>query len=355
MVMKVGILGCGNVSQQYVKGLSQYPNDVQLVACADLVAEKAREMANQHGLQALTIEELLRHDEVGLIINLTVPAVHREVSLQIIEAGKHVHSEKPLGLTREEGETILKAAAAKGVRVGCAPDTFLGAGGQTARHLIDQGAIGTPVSATAFFMSHGPEGWHPNPAFFFQPGAGPLFDMGPYYLTALVHLFGPIDSLSAVATRAYAERTAGHESIRGQRVPVNVDTHVLGLLRFASGPVANVNMSFDVWQHTLPRIEVHGTHGSLSVPDPNTFGGPVLLWTPEHPEWTEQPLIGNPDAQRGSGVADIARSVLTNTPHRASGALAHHVLDAMVAFGEAAASGQQVKLGSTIERPALWV
>lgn len=354
-MMQVGILGCGNIAPAYIKGLSQYPEDVRAVACADLVPEKAQEFAAKHGLQALSIEALLNHPEISIIINLTIPAVHSQVSLQIIQAGKHAYSEKPLGLTREEGESILKAARDKGVRVGCAPDTFLGAGGQTARRLIDQGVIGTPVSASAFFMSHGPEGWHPNPTFFYQPGAGPLFDMAPYYLTALVHLLGPIESLSAVTSRAFSERVAGHETIRGQRIPVNVDTHYLGLLRFASGAVANMNMSFDVWQHTLPRIEVYGTQGSMLVPDPNTFKGPVSIWTPESDEWEEQPLIGNAESQRGAGVADMARAVLANQPHRASGDLAFHVLDAMVAFGEADASGQRVKLTTSVKRPMPWV
>ncbi|GAB4546922.1 MAG: Gfo/Idh/MocA family oxidoreductase [Anaerolineae bacterium] len=353
-MMQVGILGCGNIAPAYLKGLSQHPEDVRAVACADLVPEKAQDFAAKHSLQALSIEALLNHPEIDIIINLTVPAVHSEVSLQIIEAGKHVYSEKPLGLTRKEGESILQAARNKGVRVGCAPDTFLGAGGQTARHLIDQGVIGTPVSASAFFMSHGPESWHPNPFFFYQPGAGPLFDMGPYYLTALVHLLGPIESLSAVTSRAFSERVAGHETIRGQRIPVNVDTHYLGLLRFASGVVANMNMSFDVWQHTLPRIEVYGTQGSMLVPDPNTFKGPVSIWTPEREQWEDQPLIGDPEALRGAGVADMARGIAANELHRASGDLALHVLDAMVAFGEAAASGQHVKLTTTVQRPALW-
>ncbi|MCI0350529.1 MAG: Gfo/Idh/MocA family oxidoreductase, partial [Acidobacteriales bacterium] len=236
--------------------------------------------------------------------------------------------------------------------VGCAPDTFLGAGGQTARHLIDSGAIGRPIAAAAFMMNRGPEPWHPNPFFYYQPGGGPMLDMGPYYLTALVNLMGPMQRVVALTGTGITERVAGHESVRGQPIPVEVQTHYAGSVAFASGAIATVVMSFDVHRHNLPRIEIYGSEGSISVPDPNLFTGPVSLWQPTTQQWQSVELTHRDDVLRGLGVVDMARSIEADAPHRASGALAYHVLEAMLAFETASLSGKAVDLEAVAVQPA---
>ncbi len=351
MVMKIGILGTGNIAPAYITGCGKFPDDVQVVACADLLLERAQVFAEANGLQAQSIDDLLKNDAIDLIINLTIPGAHAEVSQQIIEAGKHVYVEKPLALSRDEGLKVLNAAQAKGVRVGCAPDTFLGAGGQTCRQVIDRGDIGDPVAATAFMAVHGHESWHPNPSFYYQPGGGPMFDMGPYYLTALVNLMGPMQSVSAMTKRSFSERVAQHETIKGQVMPVNVDTHIGGTVGFVNGAIATIIMSFDVWTHHLPRIEIYGTKGTLVVPDPNTFGGDVMLWDMDSREWKQIEPVGRADVQRGIGVADMARAIANDRPHRVSGDLAYHVLDAMQAFDESSAQRRHIDLGTPPERP----
>ncbi len=355
MVMKVGILGTGNIAPAYIKGCSKFPEDIQVVACADLFLERAQAFAKTNHLQAQSIEDLLNNVELDLIINLTIPDAHAEVSLQIIEAGKHVYVEKPLALNREEAFSVIEAAKEKGLRVGCAPDTFLGAGGQTSRQVIDRGDIGTPIAATAFWAYHGHESWHPNPSFYYQPGGGPLFDMGPYYLTALVNLLGPIQSVSAMTKRSFNTRVAQHESIKGQEIPVNVDTHVAGNVRFVNGAIATIITSFDLWTHHLPCIEIYGTKGTLIVPDPNQFDGDVKVWTAESQEWRLVVPVGRSDVQRGIGVADMARAIAHNEAHRASGELAYHVLDTMQAFDESSAQQQHITLNSEPEQPAILV
>ncbi len=348
MVMRIGIVGTGNIAPAYMTGSEKFPDDIQVVACADILPERASTFASTYNLRALTIEELLADPEIDIVINLTVPAVHADVSVAILKAGKHVYLEKPLGLTREEGEAILSAAQIRNLRVGCAPDTFLGAGGQTARRAIDSGLIGKPIGATAFMAGHGPESWHPNPTFFYQFGGGPLFDMGPYYLTALVNLLGPIESIAAVTTRGFETRYG--DKIQ-QDIPVNVDTHYSGSLRFVEGATATVMMSFDVWRHQLPIIEIYGTEGTLSVPDPNSFGGDVKYWKPSSEDWIVVEPVGRSDIQRGVGVADMARMIQAGKPHRASGDLAFHVLDAMVTFGESSNAKTELALKSTVNRP----
>jgi predicted dehydrogenase len=273
------------------------------------------------------------------------------VSQQIIAAHKHVYSEKPLALTREEGQQILAAAREKGVRVGCAPDTFLGAGGQTCRRLIDSGVIGEPIATVAFMANHGHESWHPNPSFYYQPGGGPMLDMGPYYLTALVNLLGPITSVSAMSKRSFAQRIAQHANVKGQVISVDVDTHIGGTIQFASGVITTLVMSFDVWTHHLPCIEIYGTEGTLVVPDPNQFAGMITVWDTRKREWREEALMSRGDMQRGVGVADMARAIRRGEAHRASGDLAYHVLDAMAAFEDSARQKQHIALTSTIERP----
>ena len=349
----MGLIGCGNIAAAYVKGCRAF-DLLDVVACADLDPARATALAAEYAIpRALSVEALLADPAIDLVLNLTVPAVHAEVSLAVLAAGKHVHSEKPLALTRADGRAILDAAERAGLRVGCAPDTFLGGGLQTCRKLIDDGAIGTPVAATAFMMGRGPEAWHPNPFFFYQPGGGPLLDMGPYYFTALVHLLGPVARVSAAARAALPERIAGHADHAGKPIPVAVNTHVSALLEFARGPIGTVVISFDIFAgSSLPRLEIYGTEGTLIVPDPNTFGGPVRLRRADADDWVDVPLTHSAEVGRGIGLADLADALATGRPHRASGALAYHVLDIMLACEEAAASGQRLTLESQVEPPA---
>lgn len=348
--IKVGIIGCGNIAPAYIKGCRGF-SILDLTACADVDMTKAAALADQYGLQACSVEELLADPTINIVINLTIPAVHAEISLRIIRAGKHVHSEKPLAIHRSDGGKILEAAKSAGVRVGCAPDTFLGGGLQTCRRIIDEGWIGTPVAATAFMMSHGPESWHPNPEFFYKPGGGPLLDMGPYYLTALIHLLGSIRRVTAVTRVSFPTRTATSKERSGEQISVEVPTHVAGVLDFSAGPVATLITSFDVWQHNLPRIEIYGSEGSLLVPDPNTFRGPVQVWLAKEKQWREVPLMYSDNVGRGIGVADLAYSVISGRANRASGEVAYHVLDAMLALEEASNSGQHIELTSQCPQP----
>lgn len=349
--MKAGIIGCGNIAPAYMLGCSKF-DVVDVVACADIDVERAKAFGDEHGIKSMSVDKLLADDEIDIVINLTIPKVHAEVSLKIIAAGKHVYTEKPLAITREDGKKVIDGARKAGVLVGCAPDTFLGGGLQTCRKLIDEGAIGRPVAATAFMMSRGPESWHPNPFFFYQVGGGPVLDMAPYYLTALVHVLGPISRVSSSTSISFAEREAGHESVKGQMIPVEVSTHAAGTLEFASGVIGTMIMSFDVWTHSLPRIEIYGSEGTLSVPDPNIFGGEVKLWQPNIGEWEKIQLTHRSDVQRGIGVADMAKAILNGRPLRASGDLAYHVLDLMHAFDDSSNQGQHIEIHSTVERPA---
>lgn len=346
--VRLGIIGCGNISNQYIAGCGQF-DFLEISAVADIDPVVAAAKAAEHGLaRALPVDELLADPDIDLIINLTIPNAHAEVSLAVIAAGKHLYSEKPLAITRADGRAILYAATGRGVRVGCAPDTFLGGGLQTCRQLIEDGTIGEPVAATAFMMGHGPEAWHPNPAFFYQAGAGPLFDMGPYYITALVHLLGPVESVAAMTRISFPERVAAN----GDRLPVEVPTHVAGTLAMSGGPVATMIMSFDVWGHTLPRIEVCGSEGTLSVPDPNTFGGPVRLLRAGSREWEDVALTHSDTIGRGIGVADMAQAIREGTPHRASGELAYHVLDVMHSLYDASDEACHITLQSSCQQPA---
>ncbi len=349
----VGIIGCGNISQAYFNGAKRF-EVLEVRSCADLNMEAAKAKAEENGCVAQTVDELLANPEVDLVINLTIPAVHAEVSLKALEAGKHVHCEKPLTVSLEDAKAVLDLAAEKGLKVGCAPDTFLGAGLQTCRKLVDDGWIGKVCSGTAVMMGRGPESWHPNPAFFYEIGGGPMFDMGPYYITALIHLLGPVKRVSAFCGKAFETRIATGEQTFGQELPVHVPTHNAGVLEFHSGALISMNISFDVYRHKHSPIELYGTDGSLAVPDPNTFGGPVELWTPTEREWREQafshPYAGN---MRSIGAADMAMCILDpERPQRCSGALAYHALEVMHAFEKSSDAGQAIVLESKPEQPA---
>lgn len=350
---KIGVIGCGTISKTYLQ-VAKRLEILEVIACADILPERARERATEFGVpRALSVADLLADPEIQIVVNLTIPRAHGEVGLAALAAGKSVYNEKPLAVTREDARRMLEVAARAGLRVGSAPDTFLGGGLQTCRKLIDEGTIGEPIGAVAFMTNHGHEHWHPDPDFYYQPGAGPLFDMGPYYLTALVSLIGPVRRVSGSARISFPERTITSQPRAGTRIKVNTPTHVAGVLDFASGAVATLITSFDVWAANLPRIEIYGSEGSLSVPDPNTFGGPVRLWLPSTREWTEVPLShGYTQNSRGLGVADMAYALRSGRPHRASGDLAYHVLDVMHALYDASQQSRHVTVSSTCERPA---
>jgi len=349
---QIGIVGCGNISGAYLAARDKF-EILDIAACADLDPQRTRAKADEFNVpRACSVDELLADPDIEIVVNLTTPDAHAEVGLAALEAGKCVHNEKPLAVTRQDGLRLVDAARAGGLRLGCAPDTFLGAGIQTCRELIDAGAIGEPVAATAFMTCHGHESWHPAPEFYYRPGGGPMFDMGPYYLTALVALIGPIRRVTGFDRITFPERTMTSEARAGETVAVEVPTHVAGVLDFANGAIGTIITSFDVWAAHLPRIEIHGSDGSLSVPDPNGFGGPVSLWRTDEPEWREVPIT-RPYAEqsRGIGVADIACALRSGRPHRANGDLAYHVLDVMHAVHDASQSGRHIEMESTCDRP----
>ncbi|WP_309398508.1 Gfo/Idh/MocA family protein [Cerasicoccus maritimus] len=350
----IGIIGCGNISQAYFNGAKLF-EVLEVVSCADVNMDVAKAKAEENECLAQTVDELLANPDVQLVINLTIPAVHAEVSLAALNAGKHVHSEKPLAVTLEDAKKVLETAKAKGLLVGCAPDTFLGGGIQTCRKLIDDGWLGDIKSGTAFLMSRGPESWHPNPTFFYEVGAGPMFDMGPYYITALVSLLGPVKRVSAVTTKAFEERIATCKEQFGKLLPVEIPTHYSGVLEFHSGAVINMTISFDVHKHGHSPIEIYGTEGSLKVPDPNTFDGPISLWTAATKEWQETPF-SHPYRMnsRSIGAADLAYAILSDGKHkhRASGELAYHALEVMHSFQKASEAGAAVTIESCPEQPS---
>jgi len=350
--VKVGLVGCGNISDIYFKNCRSFPA-LDLVACADLIPERAQAKAATYGCRACTPEEILADPEIEIVLNLTIPKAHASVALKALGAGKSAYNEKPLAITREDGRQMLDLAQRMQVRVGGAPDTFLGGGIQTCRKLIDDGWIGEPVAATAFMMCHGHESWHPDPEFYYKVGGGPMFDMGPYYLTALVNLMGPVRRVTGSARITFAQRLITSEPKYGTVIDVDVPTHVAGVLDFQSGAVGTIITTFDVWAAELPRIEIYGTEGSLSVPDPNTFGGPVRVRRRDQKEWMEVPLThGYAENSRGLGVADLAYALRAGRPARASGELTYHVLDIMHAIHDASREGQHVILESTCSRPA---
>ncbi len=353
--VKVGIIGCGNISGIYFKMMREvYGNVLEVAACADLDPARAKAKAAEYpGVQAMAVRKLLADPEIRIVVNLTIPKAHYSVALKALKAGKHVYGEKPLTITRAQGRKLLALAQAKGLLVGNAPDTFMGGGIQTCRKLIDDGAIGEPVAATAFMMCRGHESWHPDPEFYYQAGGGPMFDMGPYYLTALVNLLGPVKRVTGSARISFPTRTITSAKKNGAVVPVEVPTHVAGVMDFANGAVGTIITSFDVVAHSLPCIQVHGSRGSIEVPDPNGFGGAVKIRKLGEAAWSAVPLTHEADINRGTGVADLAYSILRpGRPHRASGELAFHVLDVMHAFHDASEKGRHVLVKSSCARPA---
>ncbi len=349
----IGIIGCGNISTAYLKAAQRFPV-LDIKAVADMRSEAAEKRGAEFNVPWMRVDQLLKRDDVELVINLTVPLAHTDVSLAVLDAGKHVHSEKPLGVNVTEARKVMELAAMKNLRVGCAPDTFLGGGHQTARKLIDDGVIGTPVAGSAFFMCPGHERWHPSPGFYYLRGGGPMLDMGPYYITDLVQLLGPVASVMGSTARPKSERLVTSEPMNGTLIPVEVSTHVAGMLEFESGAVVSIAMSFDVPKHRHTPIEIYGDKGSILEPDPNRFGGEVQV-AKTGGEWETMPLThGHVEGEfRSIGAADMATAIVTNRPHRASGALALHVLEVMEAFQTSADEGRRVRIESRVERPAM--
>ena len=346
----VGIIGAGNISTQYLRAMKDFPV-LDIRGIADMRPEVAQKQADAYGVKAMGIAELLADPTIDIVVNLTIPRAHVKVGLEIIAAGKHLYAEKPLGVTFEEGKKLIAAAKRKGLRVGSAPDTFLGGSHQQARAVVDSGKLGTIVGGTAIFACPGHEDWHPDPAFYYDVGGGPVLDMGPYYITDLVNLLGPVKAVQAMGTMPHKQRPIRSAPKKGQMMPVKVLTHVSGLLQFASGAVVQVMLSFDVPKHTHNPLELYGTEGSLEVPDPNMFGGTVRV-AMRRGEWEEVPVkYPYADNSRSLGVADMAHAILNDRPHRCSGELALHVLEVMEAFATASKSGTTVKIKTKIERP----
>jgi predicted dehydrogenase len=348
----LGIVGCGSISDAYFGGATDY-EIIEVAACADIVPEAAQAKAEQHGCRAVSVDELLEDPAVDIVVNLTIPQVHAEIATRALEAGKHTHCEKPFALNVDDGRRVVELGREKNLRVGCAPDTFLGSGGQACRKLLDDGAIGDVVAGTAFMMCHGHESWHPNPGFYYLSGGGPMFDMGPYYITTLINMLGPARRVSASSKRTFEERVCTSEARKGEVLPVEVTTHLAGTIDFESGAIITMVMSFDIWAHHHTNIELYGTAGSMQVPDPNGFGGVVSVYKPGDPEgWTEQELMHGYEGCRCMGVADMAYAIESGRAHRCSGELALHALEIIAAFDLSSESGQAVELQNGCERPA---
>jgi len=348
----IGLIGTGNISEAYLKGAASFPV-LKIIACADANPDAARAKAAAWGIEAVSVPDLLADPRIDIVLNLTTPQHHVDVGLQALAAGKHVYSEKPLAVEMVQALRLVAAAKAAGLRVGSAPDTFLGGSHQTARAAIDSGMIGEVVAGSAFMMVPGHEIWHPNPDFYYQPGGGPMLDMGPYYLTCLVNLLGPFRSVSGAATASYATRTIGSGPRAGQVFDVQVPTHISGLLTFASGAAVTITTSFDVWKHGHPHIELYGRKGSMIVPDPNQFQGEVLV-SDRRSDWTIVPQAhGYGDGNyRILGLADMALAIRQDRPHRAGLELALHVLEVMEAITTSAGTGRRIDLAHNCTRPA---
>ena len=341
----VGFIGAGVISSTYLENLTSFP-DVRVLFVADIDVARAKAQADAFGVPGSgTVEELLAHPEIEIVVNLTIPAAHAEVAMRVLEAGKHVWTEKPFALDRESGKVLLAEAAKRGLRVATAPDTFLGAGLQAGKRLIEDGRIGRPLTALTLFQGPGPESWHPNPDFYYVAGGGPLFDMGPYYLTALVQNLGPVKRVAATASRSTESRTIGSGPRAGESFPVTVPTHLSALIEFESGASAQSVFSF---QSALKRggfVEIAGSEGTLVFPDPNNFDGELTLWSGDD----EEHVSTISETGRGTGVVDLARAIRAGVTERASGEQAYHVLDVMVSIVEAAEKGEFVTVETTVE------
>ncbi|WP_097155791.1 Gfo/Idh/MocA family protein [Cohaesibacter gelatinilyticus] len=368
--LRVGLIGCGVISDIYIQTCQKF-DVLEIVACGSLNIEESQAKAAKYGIsKACSPDEIIDDPDIDCILNLTIPAVHAEISLKALAAGKHVYSEKPFVTTLEDGRKILKLAEETGLYVGNAPDTFLGGRWQTVRRLIDEGVIGRPTGLSSFVGTHGVERHHPNPDFYYRAGGGPLLDLGPYYLTVMVFLLGPLRRVCGLSRRTFDERMIESQPRHGEIMNVEVDTHVQGMLEFSSGAIGSITMSFDVWDSETPRLEIYGEKGTICIPDPdpvhgaNLFQGPVWYRTRETSRWTYKPRVeGLDDWQiadnhhdhnedsRGLGLVDLAYAVRDRRPLRASGAMAHHVFEAMHGILASQNDGQYWMLQSTCDRP----
>jgi predicted dehydrogenase len=358
----VGIIGCGVVSTTYFSLAPRF-RGIEVRACADINAAAAEEKGRQYGVRVATVDGLLAADDIDIVVNLTFPSVHYEVSRLALDAGKHVYSEKPFVLHVDQGLDLKQRAEEKQLRVASAPDTFLGGAHQLARHLVDSGSVGKIIGGTCHVMSHGMEHWHPNPDFFYQPGAGPILDVGPYYVANLIQLIGPVKRVAALAATPQKERTISSGPRSGQRVPVGTPTTICALLEHASGAVVTLNASWDVWSHGHAPMELYGEDGTLFVPDPNFFGGEVRRTrgasaVTELPGW-DHPfgVVNQPGASggranyRSAGLADLALAIAEGRPHRCSLEASLHAIEVMTGILESSESGRFVLMRTSCERP----
>ncbi len=357
--LNVGVIGCGVISEIYMENCTKKFRNLKLVACADILYESALRRAKQFGCKAESIEELLGDPEVDVVLNLTPPASHFNISMKILKAGKHVYTEKPMAANKTECELLLKFAKENNLYIGNAPDCFLGAGLQTCRRLLESGAIGTPFAAQAFMFSFGPENFHPNPSFFYQHGAGPLLDWGPYYISALVALMGPIRKVIALGRSPFHERCvlSTDSPHFGENFPVEVPTYVTSLLEFENDFIATLSISFDMkypyWESNMPFIRIFGTEGSLDVPDVNQYGGPVIIRDKKGSE-KDIGLINNHfDNNRGVGLSDMAYAIQTGNSFRANGDFGLHVTEVLVDIQEAINTGKPIEVKNRCKKPDL--
>lgn len=355
----VGLIGCGNISRRYVEGIARFPG-LKITACADLIPAAALQLAAETGFTAYdTIEELLADTGIDIVVNITPPTAHAEVTITALKAGKHVYVEKPMAATLTDATRMIEVARQTGLSLGCAPDTFLGSAGQTARSAIDDGAIGTPIGAVAFITHSRLERWHPNPTLFFKPGGGPLLDLGPYYISTLVNLLGPIESVSGSTRVGATPRTVTAPNRVVDSIDVEVTTHASATLNFVNGAIGTLVASFDIWESHLPKIEIYGTLGGITVPDPNQYDGTVTLRRNDDSDWTPIPPVlptsGEPDTDvqmlRGLGVADLLQS-LNDGPLRVHPELAAHVLEVLEAVEASNTTGNRIAITSRPARPA---
>lgn len=361
--IRVGVIGCGAICGQYFNAAKNLPI-LEMAACADILPEAAQRRAAEFSIpKACTVEQLISDPSIDVVLNLTIPKAHAPIALQCIEAGKHTYAEKPLGVNREEGRKVIEAAKKKGVLVGCAPDTFLGAGIQTARKFLEEGAIGRPVAFTAFMMSPGVESWHPNPEFYYEVGGGPMLDMGPYYLTALLNLLGPVKRLTGAATIAIPQRTITHKNREtgapgpkfGKTITVETPDHICGTLEFENGCLGTIITSFATrfadYQGKQP-ITIFGAEGTMRVPDPNGFDGVVSIRKNDDAEWKEMPHAFVKGYGRAVGLADMAHAIRSGRPHRANGDQAFAVLDLMQGFLDSSQKGTALAPTTKYTKPA---
>ncbi|GGD89649.1 MULTISPECIES: Gfo/Idh/MocA family protein [Rhizobium] len=359
----VGIIGCGNISTTYFS-LAPLFKGLKVLACADINVQAAEARAKEYGVKAQTIDALLANDEIDVVVNLTIPDAHFRVSKAILEAGKHVYSEKPLVLSLEEGEELRRIAKEKKLAVGCAPDTFLGGAHQLARKFIDDGGIGRVTSGACYVMSPGMEMWHPNPDFFFLPGGGPILDLGPYYIANLINLIGPVKRVGGMTSMASPTRTITSEPRNGEIIPVKTPTTIQALLEFVNGATVTLTASWDVWSHRHANMELYGTDGSLYVPDPNFFGGvveasgrdkdikPLEAW--EHPfgKINQENPNGARANYRTAGLADMVSALIEGRDARCSLDRTLHGVDVMTSILKSGEEGRFIDLTTTCTQPA---